>query len=64
MFNSGDFEFKIKVWLYDMYGKYVDSCLGEEYYKGNMKVGKFSVWIIVNFDLIMLLRNVYVIFLL
>lgn len=30
---------KIKVRLNDMYGKYVDSCLGEEYYKGNMKVG-------------------------
>lgn len=30
---------KIKVRLYDMYGKYVDSRSGEEYYKGNMKAG-------------------------
>lgn len=39
LFNSGDFELKIKVRLNDMYGKYVDSRSGEEYYKGNMKAG-------------------------
>lgn len=47
-----------------MYGKYVDSRSGEEYYKGNMKAGYFSARITANFDPITLSRNAYAISLL